>query len=516
MSDERESPEEPSGDALLRDDIFPEQDDVEVETKRPITARGAAIVGVRVVAGLVGIGIAAATIAASTLLPLPTVGSTPAGELVTPVPIAQQLVCPGSVLRLSDETGQGATTPSPLGSASASFASSSGSVHVVPLEQSDAGTGGTREAPAIISTPPDQADPTERILLSGAQSELVEESDFVGLAAADCGAVSGDTWLAGGSTSVGRTTLLTLSNPTEVPATVDIELFGESGAVIAPGTSGIIVPASGQRVLSLAGFQPNLHSPVVHVTSSGGQVVAQLQQATVRGLAPGGVDIVGATQSPSTSNTIPGLLVTDLEAVQALFAGGADFDDLRTMLRVFAPGEGSVSLTINVVPEDGQSTGTSFALDIDAGRVVDIPLEELATGSYTVQVASTAPVISAARVASAAGETNDFAWFVAAPALGDQAQVTAASGPSPQLHLSNPATTDATVTLTGPGGDAVSVVVLAGASAIADLEPGASYVLDGFDALYASVTLAGGGAIGGYVVHPPGVGSTPVTVYPQG
>jgi hypothetical protein len=516
MSDERESPDEPTGEALLRDDIFPEQDDVEVKTKRPITARGAAIVGVRVVAGLVGIGVALTTVAASTLLPLPTVGPTPASELVTPVPTAQQLVCPGSVLRLSDETGQGATTPSPLGTATADFVSSSGSVDVVPLDQSDAGTGGTGQAPAVISTPPNPADPTERILLSGAQAELVQEADFVGLAAADCGAVSGDTWLAGGSTAVGRTTLLTLSNPTEVAATVNLELFGESGAVVAPGTSGIMVPASGQRVLSLAGFKPDLQSPVVHVTSSGGQIVAQLQQATVRGLAPGGLDIVGTTQSPSTSNTIPGLLITDLEAVQALFAGGAAFDDLRTTLRVFAPGEGSVSLTINVVPEDGQSTGTSFALDIDAGRVVDVPLEELETGSYTVQVSSTAPVLAAARVASAAGEPNDFAWLAAAPRLVDQAQFTAADGPSPQLHLSNSAAADATVTLTGGGGDAVSVVVLAGASAIVALEPGASYVLGGFESLYASVTLAGDGMIAGYAVHPPGVGSTPVTVYPHG
>lgn len=514
MTDARDIPEEPSGDALGRDDVFPEQDDVEAPEKGPITARSAAVVGVRVIAGLVGIGVAAATIAASALLPLPTIRSTPPGELVTPVPTAQQLVCPGAVLRLSDDTGQGATTPSAIGSPTARFASSSGAVDTISLESSDAATGGTAAAPAVISTPPNPADPTVRILLSGAQSQQVDAGDFVGLAAADCGVASGDTWLVGGSTTVGRTTLLTLSNPTEVSATVNLELFGEAGAILAPGTSGIIVPAGGQRVLSLAGFQPGIESPVVHVTSTGGQVVAELQQSTVRGLAPGGLDIVGPSQPPSVENVIPGVLVTDLVAVQALRGGGPGYDDLRTTLRFFAPGKGTVAVTVSVVPEDGQETGTSFAIDVDAGRVMDVPIDELATGSYTVRVSSNAPLTAAARVSSAAGSANDFAWIPAAEQLLEGAQLTAAPGPSPVLHLANPAATDATVTLTATGGGDLSVLVPAGSSALVALAPGETYQLGGFQRLFATATLAGAGMIAGYSVHPPGVGSAPVMVYP--
>ena len=265
---------------------------------------------------------------------------------------------------------------------------------------------------------------------------------------------------------VGRTTLLTLSNPTEVAATVDIELFGDNGPIAAPGTSGIIVPASGQRVLSLAGFQPDIESPVVHVSSSGGQVVAELQQSTVRGLEPGGLDIVGPTQPPSLAAVLPGLRVTDRAAGQALRGGGLGFDDLRPVLRFFAPGEGTVSLTVNVVPEDGRETGMSFAIDIDAGRVVDVPIDELETGSYTVQVSSTAPGIAAARVSSAFGPANDFAWLAAAPPLQGRAQLTAAPGPSPLLHLSNPATAETTVTLAASDGGDLSVTIVASGSAI--------------------------------------------------
>ena len=40
--------------------------------------------------------------------------------------------------------------------------------------------------------------------------------------------------------------------------------------------SGIVVKAGAQRVIPLAGFAPDVAAPVVHVTASGGQVVAFL------------------------------------------------------------------------------------------------------------------------------------------------------------------------------------------------------------------------------------------------
>ncbi len=494
--------------------LFPEQEDDVVEPKKPVTVRAVAVVGARVITGLVGIGIAAATIAASALLPLPDVRATPPSTVVTPVPTAQQLVCPGSVLRLADETGKGATTSSAIGRPDTRYFSSTGSIDAVPLEQSDASTGGTAAAPILVSTPPNQADPAEQLLLSGAQSQSVAEDEFVGLAAADCAVANGDTWLAGGSTSVGRTTLITLSNPTAVPATVNLQLFGENGPITAPGTSGIIVPADGQRVLSLAGFQPDVVSPVVHVSSTGGQVVAELQESIVRGLDPGGVDIIGATTSPSLQNVIPGLVITDVSPVQALLSGGADYTDLSTVLRMFAAGTGTVSTTISVIPEDGSGAGTSFDYALEAGRVVDVPIGELAAGNYTIKVASPTPLIAAARVSTAqVGGPTDFAWLASSTQLDDQAQFTVAPGPSPVLHVANPGTVDATITLAAQGGATTQLAVPAGSSALVAVEPAVTYLATGFASIFASISFVGGGTIARYSVHPPGAGSTPVTVY---
>lgn len=507
---------EPTGEAVEPIDPFVDQPDEDFrEEKAPVTVRGVVIVGARVVTGAIGIAVAAVTVAASALVPWPTVSSTPASELVTPVPTAQQLVCAGPILRLSDDTGAGATQPSAIGEPTLASDSSTGSVESTPLDQSDAGTGGTDAAPQVISTPPNAADPAERILLSGAQSQEVDEGDFVGLAAADCAVASADIWLAGGSTTVGRTTLLTLNNPTEVPATVDLELFGEDGLITAPGTSGIVVPPSGQRVLSLAGFAPEVGSPVVHVTSAGGQVVAELQQSTVRGLAAGGVEIVGPTQSPSLETVIPGLVIAGAADIEENLGIGPGFEDLQTILRVYVPGESDADATIRVIPEDGVGTGTSFEFAFDAGRVMDVPIPDLADGSYTVRVESELPLLAAARASAASGDSTDFLWLPAAPALADVAQVTVAPGPSPRLHLANPGSEPMTVSLVGSdGGEDSEVEVAAGAAVSVEVEPGASYVLSGFGRLFASVTVVDGGMIAGYAVRPPGVGSSPILIYP--
>lgn len=532
----------PRGDAPANDP-FAEPDDETMNDARPkpLTVRGVAIVGGRIVIGLVGIGVAMVAVVGSSVVALPGIRATPPSIVVTPVPTAQQLVCPGAVLRLADASGKGATTASAIGRATTRFYSSTGSVDSTPLAVTDASTGGTASAPAVISTPPNQSDPTEQLLLSGAQAQTVTDPDYVGLAAADCGVAAGDAWLSGGSTSVGRTTLITLSNPTQVAATVDLALFGENGPISAPGTSGIVVAPDGQRVLSLAGFQPNIVSPVVHVTSTGGQIVAALQESIVRGLVPGGVDIGGATAGPSLKNIIPGLQIGDPTGLQQLASGGVDFADLGAVLRLFAPGSGSVTTTISLIPEDGKTIGSSFEYSIEAGRVTDIPIGDLEPGSYTVSVVSPVPLIASARVSAAAAPTpsgparppttsapagaptttspgappvaTDFAWLASASELKTRAQLTIAPGPSPVLHLANVTTISATAELAMVGGGTKQVVVPAGSSVLLPVEPGETYQLTGFESLYAAVTLTDGGFIARYTIHPPGTASTPVRVF---
>jgi hypothetical protein len=513
VSDPREPVDPVDLDAAFADegvDYFPEDAETP-EVRTPITARSVAIVGARAVAGAVGIGIAIVTVAAATFVPLPTVTTTAPSATIVPVPTAQQLVCPGGILRLADESGEQATVSSPIGEPRVRSHASSGDVEQAPLEQSDAGTGGGQAAPTVVSTPPVEDSASESPLLSAAQSQQVSEGDFVGLAASGCVAAGSDEWLVGGATTIGRTTLITLANPTEVAATVDLELFGENGAIVAPGTSGIIVAPKGQRVLSLAGFQPEVLSPVVHVTSTGGLVEASLQQVVVRGLDSGGVDMVETSQL-STTTVVPGVVITDVAAVQAL-RNGPGYDDIETVLRVFAPGKGSIHARVTVIPENGTDTGTSFDLALEGGTVTDVPVQELTTGNYTVRIDSQSPAVAAVRVTSASGSATDFSWMGASPTLRSDAQVTIAPGPAPTLHLANPSSADHTVTVTLDGAD-TPVSVAAGVSVAVPVEAGKSYQLSGLDGIYAAVSFAGGGMIARYSVQSPGEGSAAITIYP--
>lgn len=492
--------------------IAEDTDTLEEEAKPRLTVRGAAVVGGRVVAGTVGVGIAAVVIAAATLIPLPVISATPPSELVTPVATGQQLVCAGPVLRLGDEAGQDATTASAIGRAAVRYSSSAGTVSTAPL--STVGSEDQQSAPLVLSTPPNAADPSEQVLVAGAQSQTANADDFVGLAAASCTAVAGELWLAAGSTAVGRTTLITLSNPTEVPATVDLQIFGENGPVSAPGTSGIIIAPNAQRVLSLAGFVPGLQSPVVRVQSQGGQVAASVQQSVVRGLEPGGVDIAGAAGMPSLRSVIPGFTLVDIAGLESRMSE-LGYDDLRPVLRLFVPGDKSAVATVKIVPEDAASAGRSFTVNLDGGVVDDVTLGQLGDGNYTVVVESDVPAVASLRYSNAVtgtGIPSDFVWLAAAPVLSEEVLLTVPVLENPVLHLANPTTTDAEVTLTSQSGEGLTVTVPAGASALLPVKSNSTYDMAGFTTLHATVTSVGSGLAAGFAVQPRGQASTPILV----
>ncbi|MDQ1563216.1 MAG: hypothetical protein QOI14_167 [Actinomycetota bacterium] len=516
--------------AAPEDSDFTEIDpDVEPEANgpRPSALHVAGRVSVRVITGIFMVAVVAVVLAAASMVPLPSVPASSAvrgapSTVVTPIPTAEQLVCPGGLLRLASASGKGATKASSLGVAATDAGASSGSVTSSAFSTSDAGTGGSAAAPQLLSSPPIAAGSKIPTIVAGAQSESISTDEFAGLASAACSAPSADVWLSGGATSVGRTTLLMLANPSDVLATVSIHIFGENGAVTAPGTDGIIVAPRGQRVLSLAGFAPGLVSPVVHVQSAGGQVVATLEQSTVRGIQPGGMDFVGSSANLERTTVIPGVAVTGTSAVQGQL-GESGFEDLQTTLRVYLPGVKSAQVSVSVVSETGTLAGKAITAEVNAGKVTDLPIDSLPDGSYTIIVRAPVPVLASVRVSTAgsAADANrtDFAWLTSAPLLTTTALVTIATGMTPSIHFDNPTRKNETVTLTpvgaadAAGSGEVTVTVPAGAAVTSPVVAGATYSLGGYTGLYAAVSGVTDGGVTGYVVSPAEQGSTPIRVY---
>ncbi len=498
---------------------------------RPGRARRAALVGLRVVAGLVGIGAAVVIVAAVGLIPLPRHAIAAPTVVVTPQPADQTRLCAGAILRLGDETGQNAGTASSIGAPSVRSGSIGATLRDTQLATSDAGSGGTPSAPQVLTLPA-----TAGATMSGAQSQLAEAQDYTGFAAASCAEPSSSIWLVGGSTAVGRTTLLTLGNASGVDATVALTILSPNGDVNAPGMAGIVVKPGQQRVISLAGFAPGVASPVVHVVAQGGQVTAYLQQSIVRGLDAGGIDIVNAGVDPTTHLVIPGIRVRNSIGVNRALAL-TDWDDVIAAVRVAVPGSTAAKVQVSLVPQDASLTGMSFEMDVAAGQVNELPLDSAAEtdsgnvaipdGDYTVVLDSNQPIVGGARVSTAVdpgaatGDTtntgapaSDFAWYASAPVLTGDTAVSVAPGASPELSASNPGTTAIALVLKAQGGQDLTLNVPAGGSASIPVATGTTYLLTGAKGLVVGISYAGDAALAAYPVASARPASGPITVHP--
>ncbi|MGK9148822.1 hypothetical protein KXS11_14430 [Plantibacter flavus] len=473
--------------------------------------RGVALTSGRIVTGLVGVGVAAVTIAAAGQLSLPTVEIAPQDVLVTPVAGDQSLVCPGPLLALAQDA-TAATAAGSFGPASVDFGADGVTPTTTQLAAPDNTSGAGDGSPTVV-TVPGASDGTVTPL-SGAQSQIAAEADIAGLAAAACTPASGESWLVGGSSDIGRTTLVLLSNPSAVDANVTLDVFGTAGRVDAPGAAGIVVASNTQRVVALTGLAPNEPTPVVHVTSTGGQIVAALQQSTVRVLAPGGVEVQGPTAAPSTDLVIPGLVVT-APAAAGQSSDTAAVDDRATALRLFAPGAEAADVVITATRENSKDEPIVIDATIQPGVPGEIALAELPAGEFSLQITSDQPVVAAARSNARGGALEDFAWFGATAPLDDTASFTVPTGPGQKLHVLNPTDAEAVLTLTDANGTETTAKVAAGAAATIAVAAGRSYVMEGADGLYASISLASPGRLASLAVSPPNPLASAISVYPR-
>ena len=127
------------------------EDVAEPVAKSPRTARGAVLLGARILTGMIGVGVAAVTIGAAILVPLPSHQVTPVSRLVTPVASPQKRVCAGPLLRLGDDAGQAATAVSSVGKPEVRYSQSAGKATRAPLTSTDSTTG---VAPDLLTLPP--------------------------------------------------------------------------------------------------------------------------------------------------------------------------------------------------------------------------------------------------------------------------------------------------------------------------------------------------------------------------
>ena len=495
--------------------------------------------GVTGVTGIVSAGAIALGIAALVTVPLPEYIGTPPSLSVAPVPALQQRVCPGPLLEVSPQATEDITFYS-TGQALYSEASSEKNFDSWWLDAVDNLNDSLSAAPKVISVPPAES-AEEAPVLAGNQIEQAATEALSGLAAASCSEPANDLWLVGGSTEVGRTTLLTLSNPTEVTATVSLEVFTEQGYIDSSAADGIIVLPGEQRILSLAGYAPDAIAPVVRVMSVGGQILANLQQSVTRTLMPSGVEWIAPGSGAATQQIIAGVVLSgqhdhDRSEVSDVTS------DLEPGIRILVPGEKNSEVTVTLLSNEGKKV--EFTANLSAKKVTQLPTAGVPDGVYTVIVTAQEPLVAGVRTvqdSSAASPLlegspaatpapsvapelvapaasiggGDFTWIASSSFLTDTVLIPVPQGPAPVVSFYNPANRTAEVTMSAPGQKDVVLSVKAGEMASAQLVADAKYTAQGAKGLVGGMTFIGSGFGSAIALNPANVLGSSITVYPR-
>lgn len=376
------------------------------------------------VAGLGLLGLGGYLVAA---VPSPlSAGVEPPSSIIAPDAVTRSLICSGDVVGYLGDSAE-------ISSISGTTRNEAGVQDEFDLAMGD-GTNGS-----VISNTGDS------LFVAASEFDAVRTELVSGYLATECGDAMNDQWLVGGSTTTGRDTILTISNGSDVEARVDLEIWGSTGLIDAPGSRGIVIPPKSQRSYSVAGFAPDEPSPAVHLTSSGAAVWATLQTTAVRGLVAGGLDRIGPVAEATTAVHFPILRIPDEEDLGEVLIDPS-YADIVPAIRLLVPGETDAAVTITIDPfADGDPQIVTAS--ITAGATIDIPLAELEPGDFSVTIESDQPLVAAARVGSHDPKSGitDIAWASAAPP--HKGMATLVSPTVATLALFNPGNTEATVTV---------------------------------------------------------------------
>ena len=220
---------------------------------------------------------------------------------------------------------------------------------------------------------------------SGAEVERVGDGDLAGLAAVACTTPREDSWIVGGSTALGDSARLVLTNPAVTPSEVRVTVFGPAGPVEQP--LAISVAGESQETVLLEGLASGITTTVVRVEATGAGVSAVVQDSRLDGFHPAGTDWAVPGSPPAERIVVAGVGPSN----PAGEAGPAQ-------VRLMAPNGATVRLTL--VDSGGEVTwpGVS-AIRLEAGVVLDVDVPEV--GLATVLVEADAPVVAGARSSTA-------------------------------------------------------------------------------------------------------------------
>lgn len=437
------------------------------ERARAIEPRTIGLWGIRAGAGVATLAVGALAVLAAPALP--SVEAAPRIASVAPDAPDQTRVCAGPLLAIGDSSGDAAA--------------------IGVLSDVRTQTSADEQQTVAVAGVDAQATVLRGADVAGAEWLSAAGDTASGAAASECGEPATTQWLVGGSTTTGRSSVLTIANPGTTATSVDVTIQGADGAVEAVGSTGIAIAAGTVELVDLASLAPGLATPVVQVTSTGGPVVAHMQHRVVRTLQPGGVDVVDATQA-SRSVAIPGVTIGEPTGLQTQ----EGFADAVPALRVLA-GQ-STEATITTIASDGEPIAST--LDLVGGEVSEVDLSALAPGTYAFAIESDVPLVAAARQVRVDGDAVDLDWVQGQTQPIDGVVTAAiAAGPSPRIQLLNVSDEPQLVTV----GDSSAIELAPDELASVPAGAGTTVSIEA-TGVVAAVTYVGSEGIAGHAITP--------------
>ncbi|OIH83298.1 hypothetical protein BLJ79_14430 [Arthrobacter sp. UCD-GKA] len=309
-------------------------------------------------------------------------------------------------------------------------------------------------------------------LVSAVRSYRATDGDLAGLAAAACSAPAAETWLTGGVTTPGSTAVLNLVNPTASVAQVRVDLRGADGMIQAPNLSALAVAPGESKSIVLAGYAPNEKALSAKVTSSGGRVNATIQQSTLRGLVPGGLDYLGSAATANNTQVIPGVAILDPKLAGELGKPAANADAVAELVLAATSAEGATVQMRALGPNGEVAIPGGGEVVIASNATARMPLGGLPAGNYTIVVEGDSAVSASVKMVrgTKANEPIDLAWAGAASRLGSEHLMVLPAAGKATVVLSAPDDT-ATVSVRSLGADgklsASRTIELSGSKSVA-------------------------------------------------
>lgn len=418
---------------------------------------------------------------------------------------------PGLTLRASTDSGVPEDADAQSGQ-DAEELSASQPEEVQQGEPASAGADGTPVRRALISQNSDAladegiagviaAEPLggSPAVVAGSSEFTASDGDLHGLSLSGCTPASHQQWLTGADTTIGTTSVLSVTNPSASAAAVDISLYDTDGPVAATGVSGITLAPDQTRSFVLGGLAADASDLAVGISSTGGAVSASIQHHRLDGVDPVGVDTIQAVDSLENRVVIPGIVV-DPDNDTA----GAD-----PSLSIASP-LADASVEVQIVDEDGVVAGAvPDTVDVDTATVSTLDLSELDTGTYSVYLVSDAPVVaSGTGTTSDTGPDHEVSSVASAPALGFDQVVPLGSAGDSQLVFTAPEDAEVTVTpidREGEIGEDQTETIAANTSVPVSFDDDAAGVAISTDSseVYAAVTTTSSQGISAYPVVGP-------------